>query len=519
MEEEIKPESVSEEEPASNHDDATGSKINAVAVMDKPDEFVDLSIGIEAKIENKPKKSFFSLILKIGSLFFILILLAIPIVILIHNSGKKGNETDLGESVVSGELKIEDPITTPEYSENLVHGTSDFDFIEQAPTVLPDEIISVESAQSTETEKTEPAQEKITQTGLNGYYTQVYYNGDTYTGNFVNNVRSGQGTYTWANGVVYTGGWENGVPNGDGDYVYPTEPPTEPPPTTIPPATLPPDPTEPPPATVPPPTAPPATMAPERYIEAPKADFMRIMFENAIEIPDSENKIEPPPAGRSIELQYGIVPLSDVVPEPYGYFKDIIFLGDSVTIGFDLFKKSVKFNGEPVLRDATVIAVGSYGVYKSTEAISASSIHPMFNGKQTLPEDIIAQKNGKYVLICLGLNDVSWVSADKLIEYYSSLINRINAKNPDKTAVIMSVTPLVYGGQKNNLNNKNIMDKNNALLQFAKENNIPFIDYGAAIRDSQNHLYDELSSDAYCHLTIPAYNRLVEYLLYHPLTD
>ena len=83
----------------------------------------------------------------------------------------------------------------------------------------------------------------------------------------------------------------------------------------------------------------------------------------------------------------------------------------------------------------------------------------------------------------------------------------------------MSVTPLIYAGQKVRLNNRAIAESNNALLQFAKDNNIRFIDYAAAIRDSKHNLYDGLSSDGYCHLTVEAYNRLVEYMLYHPLGD
>ena len=76
---------------------------------------------------------------------------------------------------------------------------------------------------------------------------------------------------------------------------------------------------------------------------------------------------------------------------------------------------------------------------------------------------------------------------------------------------------MVYKGQKRTLNNSVISSANNALLEMARERNIPFIDYAAAIRDAQNNCYDELSSDAYCHLTVAAYDRLVEYLLHHPL--
>ena len=261
---------------------------------------------------------------------------------------------------------------------------------------------------------------------------------------------------------------------------------------------------------------------PADYSDVPKSDFLQKMFENAFDIPGSanKNKVEQPPKGRNAELQSKIVPLiNDVskMPEPAEYFKNIVFLGDSVTLGFDLFKSKITFNGENVLKDVGVIASGSYGVYNAAREISKTSIHPLYNGKQMLPEDIIAKKDAKIVFICLGLNDVSLAPAEVYVSVYSDLIGRIKAKNPDKTVVIMSVTPVVAGVKKN-LTNEKIMNANNALIEYASENNIPFIDYAAAIRDENNNLYETLASDGFCHLTIEAYNRLVEYILYHPIT-
>ena len=248
-----------------------------------------------------------------------------------------------------------------------------------------------------------------------------------------------------------------------------------------------------------------------------QSDLLKYMFENAIEIPGTPNKIEPPPDGRSEEIQYGAVPLSDTIPEPYEYFKNSLFLGDSVTSGFDLFKARIKFNGETVLEYVNVVAVSKYGVYYAIQPLSDSSTHPRMNGEQTLPEDIIAQKDVKNIFICLGLNDLTFAKVSNYVKYYSKLIDNIKSKNPDKNIAIMSVTPLVSGQQSNALNNEVIIEANNALLEFAKENNIYFIDYAAAIRDSKNCLPKDLSSDGYCHLTVPAYDMLVEYLLYHPI--
>ena len=255
------------------------------------------------------------------------------------------------------------------------------------------------------------------------------------------------------------------------------------------------------------------------YIEAPKTDFIKTMFDCAIEIPGSQNKVEPPPEGRAVELQYGAVPLSETIPEPSTYFNNIILLGDSVTSGFDLYRNKINFNGAAVVKDMTVIAVGSYGIYNALKEVSENSIHPLLDGEQMPPEDIIAQKPAKNVFICLGLNDLTWQKTDNFLNYYATLINRIREKSPDKNVVIMSVTPVVFGQTISKLTNEIIMNANNALLRLAIDNNIQFIDYAAAIRDSQNSLYSDLSSDQHCHLTIAAYNRLVEYMLYHPIKN
>ncbi|MCL2813393.1 MAG: GDSL-type esterase/lipase family protein [Oscillospiraceae bacterium] len=263
-------------------------------------------------------------------------------------------------------------------------------------------------------------------------------------------------------------------------------------------------------------TLPPAPeYPPDDYIEAPMSDFIRHMFETAVELPGSARKIEAPPKGRGLDLQYKAVPLSELIPEPFEYFGDILLLGDSVTTGFELYKEKLMFCGEAVLRDIAVVAVGNYGVYNATRDISG--VHPILNGQKALPEDIIAQKRQQKIFICLGLNDLVWQTPEEFLGYYSELVGRIKAKNPGKSIAVMSVTPCVAGQTSSALDNYAISEANNLLLEYANEAGLYFIDYAAALRDGENNLDEVFSSDAYTHLTTQAYERLVEYMLYHPV--
>jgi len=45
---------------------------------------------------------------------------------------------------------------------------------------------------------------------MHGYGHLVWPNGRQYEGEFVNDVKQGQGTFQWADGQIYTGQWLNG---------------------------------------------------------------------------------------------------------------------------------------------------------------------------------------------------------------------------------------------------------------------------------------------------------------------
>ena len=50
-----------------------------------------------------------------------------------------------------------------------------------------------------------------------------FKNGDSYTGESLNNKPNGEGKYTSSKGYCYQGNWKNGNPHGKGKGVYPNE--------------------------------------------------------------------------------------------------------------------------------------------------------------------------------------------------------------------------------------------------------------------------------------------------------
>ncbi|MCL2774957.1 MAG: hypothetical protein FWD71_16655 [Oscillospiraceae bacterium] len=42
----------------------------------------------------------------------------------------------------------------------------------------------------------------------------------------------------------------------------------------------------------------------------------------------------------------GLVPLLDDIPDPHDYFSNIVFLGDSIISGLDIYRDSIEFEAK-----------------------------------------------------------------------------------------------------------------------------------------------------------------------------
>lgn len=220
-----------------------------------------------------------------------------------------------------------------------------------------------------------------------------------------------------------------------------------------------------------------------------------------------------PETERSESFKALVAPVTE--KQSWKDFNDTVFIGDSVTLGLQKFVTEKRQSETDYFGNAKFISVGSYGAATAVAPAGEESIHRYFNGVRTPPQDICSSYGAKKVYICLGLNDVGQFSVDEYIANYKILVENLRKAIPDVKIAIQSITPITLYVEKQVLYNAKIDEYNESLAAFAKEANCAFLDIADVLKDSNGYLATSLSSDDYCHLMPEAYERWVDYLLYH----
>lgn len=250
--------------------------------------------------------------------------------------------------------------------------------------------------------------------------------------------------------------------------------------------------------------------------------------EDPNEEPPSEEVIENPLPRDIYDLPYPLISLSEeeaklcLAPTEelgHDYFADSVFLGDSVTLGLRNYATKKRKTNPDFLSNAAFIGVGSYSVYEALLTPSETTIHALYNGVQTQPQDILADMGAEKVFICLGLNDVGLFTVNQHLTHYATLILRIQTACPGIKIVIISTTPLTVEGEKKALYNYRIDTFNREVIKLAEQYNCYYADVTSVLKDEEGYLADELSSDNYCHLENEAYDKIIHYLLTHATPD
>lgn len=186
------------------------------------------------------------------------------------------------------------------------------------------------------------------------------------------------------------------------------------------------------------------------------------------------------------------------------FFYKSVFVGDSVMQGFGNY---AMLQGKDFLGGSIqVLASISYGVGRTDEPVSSSSIHPRYKGQQRQIPDALSMIGAKKVWIGMGMNDIITYGVDTAIEKYDAFIDRIMNKNPTIKVYAMTVTNMATEGEKPTLTNALIDEFNQKLEAYCKRTKkATFVDTTSYLVDSTGALRPELSSDHYVHQTMASY--------------
>ena len=194
------------------------------------------------------------------------------------------------------------------------------------------------------------------------------------------------------------------------------------------------------------------------------------------------------------------------------YLPEVLFLGDSVTEGLDLYES-------PALGVATVC--GYRGAVPG-DIVNRKSMNRYRSDDIVATEvalDVIAQKQPKAVYLMFGANALATSSEEaaekSYLAYYEQLLAAVRqAAGQDVKIYVQSMTPVVAGYSNTNLNNQRIQAINQKLAQMALANGCHYLDVYSALADESGNLRQEYTTEG-LHLNSEGYKAWIDYLLRH----
>lgn len=227
---------------------------------------------------------------------------------------------------------------------------------------------------------------------------------------------------------------------------------------------------------------------------------------------ETTEKAEEASASEESPVTYEYIQVDD------SYFNDAVFIGDSISYGFELYVTEKRANGETILGEAQFLTSGSLSYGNSLWDVSDESVHPTYNGEKMKLEDAIAQIKPGKIFILLGTNDVALYGVEQTIANADTEISRMLEASPGADIFIMSTTPKYSPAESDvdgALNNADIDALNVAMRQFAVEKGYNFMNIAPLFKDETGGLAADYCSDKEgmgIHFTSAAYDIWLNFL-------
>ncbi len=188
------------------------------------------------------------------------------------------------------------------------------------------------------------------------------------------------------------------------------------------------------------------------------------------------------------------------------FFANSVFVGDSLTVGFEQYCKT----HDSIASDSTYFLARVSSSAKAAISKNALSKHanimPIYNGKIQYIEDSISQlPNVSKMFICYGMNDLTGSTPEQCVADIQTLITNILAKNPELQVYVISIPCITAGVNKGWLSNSSIQTTNILLQNACTINGWGFINISEHLMSANGAIRPEYCSDNYVHENNNAY--------------
>ena len=184
------------------------------------------------------------------------------------------------------------------------------------------------------------------------------------------------------------------------------------------------------------------------------------------------------------------------------FFNGSVMVGNSLGVGLASYCRQ-QYAG--FLGNAGHFSSGSFSLMNDMRPVSATSLHPAYNGAKYRVKDALKVMGAKKAFISFGMNDLNIYGVQGTADVYQKFIRELQQDNQGLEVYIVSQTPVRRASGR--LENGCIREFNRLMEAYAeKSEEVYFINIFPAFLDSAGLLALQYCSDGFCHLTNAGYS-------------
>lgn len=184
------------------------------------------------------------------------------------------------------------------------------------------------------------------------------------------------------------------------------------------------------------------------------------------------------------------------------FYGKTLLTGDSIMQGYQRVCAAAQ---DPFLLSFQFLASHGYTLELALKE-HGDGYHPVYRGERMALWDCVPLMESDTLLCFLGGGDLSvGRTVEETAQMYETLLKKIGAVQPDLHIILLSMTYVYEGVDREILSSARIAATNEALYRMAGENGWGFIDVSYALSDGKGNLTPEYSLDQQTHYVPEAY--------------